>query len=1068
MWRHTTRMAFAAALAAALLSACFPPRGDIVLRDELRDLLRDRFIYTFDPVGTPADDAGDHAYVRQAIPALLGRKVRGHDELKFFVDLIRQTNREQWVRMMLDRDSPYRNEYVEHWSEVFVARLRVHRETERSMLGGAGCFVPRRAGAPDGGLATCIARSAPGTSCAGASPFSMGDVLRSAIAADRLEPLYRAYLFPLVAHPSNGADATPLNRRVSIGETFNHVYLSRNLGCLDCHTTWASVSGPDTFWNRHHPIAASFEAAIYGNDAGRNVHEAYAPFRFNGVVGGSAEPWGMSRCGTFQPATAVGDDPETQPDGSGPVQAFFGRSLGARATVWNVEAALREGTDLLASHGLRRGRLVADLGTACTDHCAGVVAPAPIPAEPAVVSTLIAGCAGCHSSSHPTLNLSDAPATPRSDWLERVVSEPARSSRCAGRPYLIVPGNPGASCLNHLVQTGQMGSATAAEKTALSTWIAGLPPSAGCDPGERSICTPADNDNAAAFAYLTAANIVNQVWEEVMGTPLTIANYYPRNPAARDILENLTETVFVPQDWSLRELLAKILASEHFNRRAPQQTALGSAYAQDPVAKPFELNDPRQPPEALPGWTPGSPPTPDLLHQIRHLRDEEGRSRHLNGVGDFVYRYSAENLLNSTHQALGWPAAPRGSSGAGYPNDALRKTIGQYYQDAEPGFRGVGFQMLLGWEAQQGQCTNKNGAAADWIERLLDRVRDDAPAVRYTHGDLAQTLRDWLIGDATIASVPPVGQADSELALLQSLYGDLTVSASAATGAERDSLRARLRSHCGALLQSPQFLLAGIVPEGLGPKPALRVCVDPALCRYQQICEAMRPSVVGNLQIFTRRFVSRVDYVCTADTVSVSVSTQTMPEDFWECPRGMCTKIPGGPSLDICRTLPEACLRPPPGCRPGCALIDCCGGPLPPLDRESYSLLWAEHALIEQAQGARLYRDARAGVALERGTRLQAGDWIELPPGAQMRLVAADGVVQTPKAGAPRGDRGASTFLQITGPSATTAREPGRWVLPVSKESIGRATAPPRPLSPQWLQQQTDSKERGAPRPLPR
>ena len=54
-------------------------------------------------------------------------------------------------------------------------------------------------------------------------------------------------------------------------------------------------------------------------------------------------------------------------------------------------------------------------------------------------------------------------------------------------------------------------------------------------PTAWSPTTPAPiADPDAAIAYLVAATIVEGVWREVIGTPLTIANYFPRNQAARD------------------------------------------------------------------------------------------------------------------------------------------------------------------------------------------------------------------------------------------------------------------------------------------------------------------------------------------------------------------------------------------------------------------------------------------------------------------------------------------------------------------------------------------------------
>ena len=1087
--RSWLQLAVAAAAAVALLASCHSMDRDRGVFERLDDATLRDFRNIFDSVGTDvADDAGDASFVRQAVPIVLGRKVRGHDELAMFVGLVQATDRTRFLRMLTHRSSPHYAEYVEHWSNFFVDKLRVHRETERDLR---SCFTPLRSGPPNSNLAACIASNAPGVSCRGtgtaASDFSMGDVLRSAIVADNLEPAYRAYLFPMVDQPSDGADATPLNRRDSVGETFAHVFLHRNLGCLGCHTTPNSVSGEidingqPSFWNRHHPVPGAFELAVYGADSGRDHHEVHAPFRSSrDLTGSNQRPWQMqSSCGSFPARAAFPIDAAVNLDGS-TFDAFMTRNLGRQSSVWDVEETLRTGTGLLRTVGLRRHRLLGSVAPSCTDHCVGVSSPPATPEPPTAVKNLIATCAaGCHGAGSATgLELHDAAPAP-TDWLARVVSEPAHTGRCTDFQYLVVPGQPDRSCLNHLIDSGQMppGGATQQQKDDVRAWIAGLPAGTGCDVGEASVCTPADNDNPAALAYLTAMNIVDQVWEEAMGNPLTIANYFPRNPFSRDILQNLTETVFVPSGWSLRELLVKTLTSDQFNRRAADTTTLASAYVQQPIAKPFEVNDPRFPPESVPGWAPGSPrPMPDFFHLIRHMREEEGRSRHRNAVGDGVYRYSAHNLLRSTHRALGWPSANHVNGGGIYPSDSLRKAMGQYFQDAEPGFRGVGFQALLRWEQEHGLCANKNGpAGGDWISEVVTRLQSPPSGVSYTRADVAVLLRDWLLGDGTLATAVPAGQTSDERTLLAAVYGDLALPVDVSTPAARTALDVQMRAHCGALLMSPQFLLAGIAPEAVGPKPALRVCRAGEPCDFRQICLAMEPAVRGTLGAgrfrFPRPGIDLLNYTCTDTTVTVEVRTLVLPEvEDWACPKHICSVIPGGPQIKECLRDVQACMpRQPPGCRPGCAAIDCCGGPLPPIDEPHFNVLWLERAGVERARGVTVYRSVDRsgklnGVPLEAGMRLQTGDWLEVKPGAELRIVGAGSVLQTPKGGAPQRAAGA-VFLQVSGPEALKAREPDQLVAPVPRVAIRKATLLPKAPTHEQRERVRQQPGRTAPRP---
>ncbi|MCK7495153.1 MAG: hypothetical protein MZW92_31710 [Comamonadaceae bacterium] len=112
----------------------------------------------------------------------------------------------------------------------------------------------------------------------------------------------------------------------------------------------------------------------------------------------------------------------------------------------------------------------------------------------------------------------------------------------------------------------------------MRNWINGLPGNAGCGGGVCSASVASCNTNPLnggyvhgdeALAMLTAAGIVDMVWTEVMGFPLTIDLYHPRNDAQRNILWNLTEYNFVDKHWSLREVLVRVLLFDYFNRRAP-------------------------------------------------------------------------------------------------------------------------------------------------------------------------------------------------------------------------------------------------------------------------------------------------------------------------------------------------------------------------------------------------------------------------------------------------------------------------------------------------------------------
>jgi hypothetical protein len=134
-------------------------------------------------------------------------------------------------------------------------------------------------------------------------------------------------------------------------------------------------------------------------------------------------------------------------------------------------------------------------------------------------------------------------------------------------------------------------------------------------------------DPEAAFAYLVALNIVDRVWREVIGSPLTISTRFPRTQAAHDLLKSLTNH-FVAEHFSLKTLLLDILETRQFNALAPSE-GCGEPYAFDPVFDPW-------------------------------VRDEPEELHRRNSAADGVHPLSPRTLMSATYAAIGWPA-PEGS-----------------------------------------------------------------------------------------------------------------------------------------------------------------------------------------------------------------------------------------------------------------------------------------------------------------------------------------------------------------------------------------------------------------------
>ncbi len=968
-----SRMVAAATAAIALLTSCVP-----MVRES---------------------DNGDWSFARQVFPILYGRKARGHDELKVVVDMTRRVGREATLRGMMDRP-----EFVEHWTEVMVNHMKASKETP-GLFGDQqsqrACFPQAVATAGNSSeLARWIRDNGPeaGPARCGAGAcgsFTMTDVVRSSLMLDDLSPAYRAYLFSLQSKPIAGAQANEANQRSSLFKRFESVYLHRRNECLTCHNAFASVTGASSQWNRMHPLPMYMEQAVYGNNAGRsNERELHAPFRVTGVNSGAIAPWGMQSCGSF--SRPANDDPESTGIG------FLTRDLGRRSSIFDVEALLDRGVRNLRNGLARCTSSPVMAGLTCTS-CTSGIEPTPTAAQIAAendVRSLFtsAGCFGCHSGGAGGLTMT---ATNFASALVRAPStgDPTKArvnprcasgseAGCGGRGSHLMERLTSATAGFRMPPAGV--AFTAAQLDTVRNWINGLPANAGCGGSICSAAVASCNTNPLngayvhgddALAMMTAASIVDMVWTEVMGYPLTIDLYHPRNEAQRNILWNLTEYNFVNKQWSLREVLVRVLLFDYFNRRAP---ATGDGIATSGGAtSPYELplmfnpwaeGDPRRPPIAQPGWTAGSVPTPDPAYD---RNAPANRSRHYDPMSEAVHRYGARSLLNSAATALDWTRPQRFYPNA-YPSKALGLAMGDYWRDTEPGFRGTSFTSLLSWEFTHGRCEKPAGVATDWVDRLMAAIAGfDAanPGSELKVEDLARTIKDWLLNDSTLTGAVPTGLTVTEAQALEALFGAPVASRAAGIA----DLAGKSRRFCGMLLNTPQFMLAGLEPPpGPGPRPRLRVC-NGGDCSYQQICSTLRPSIV-------RQRVP--DFLCGTDGLADPFK---LPDRFYEWV---------DPIRLICRRGPCEVVSLPPGCRPGlgrCPLppicdprIDGCGGPLPPIElahqvRNGRVLtLPIDAPAIKDLLGGKGVRHVRGEQSLRTGTDALPGDWLVLEPGAAL------------------------------------------------------------------------------------
>jgi hypothetical protein len=322
--------------------------------------------------------------------------------------------------------------------------------------------------------------------------------------------------------------------------------------------------------------------------------------------------------------------------------------------------------------------------------------------------------------------------------------------------------------------------------------------------GGLSLADDKSVDGEEAFAWLVSMSTAETVWAEVMGRPLTVAHFFPRNRYQRDLLQYLTE-VFVEESFSLKSLVAAVVLHPYFNPGMPEQCdGLESPYYLAPVFDPWVVE-----------------------HEIEALR--------LNNPGDALERLPPRALITSVTEALDWPDIDPLiydiSMEIDHEEDArlvlaqsLEIDIGIFLMDGETGFRSSNFGAGMAWEDVVGRCVNpfpeEGVQSVDWIDRLLSEAPQDASL-----DDLSLALKDRLVARPDLSD-------PSERALVEALL-QYPLETPLSTLEDADSTLRRL---CSALLNSPDFLLAGAPGvELVGSETA----IVPSGSSSQELCESL-------------------------------------------------------------------------------------------------------------------------------------------------------------------------------------------------------------------------------------
>ncbi len=458
-------------------------------------------------------------------------------------------------------------------------------------------------------------------------------------------------------------------------------------------------------------------------------------------------------------------------------------------------------------------------------------------------------CLGCHNSEHSVTDNDDpaldrfwpAPGLPEKAVYGASTGEDVLAAHAAFRYTGFADGSGNAKPWGWTADCGTFATTVGPDPamiTAKLASVSGLSATAydlegSLKRGFTALRTAAPTgpiaDPDTALAWLVTLQMTETIYKEVTGTGLTIANYYPRNQASSDLLTQLAST-FATSNYSLKALLAAIVATPYFNRKPAEAGCGKSPYTYPNVFDPWVIAD-------------------------------ADPAKRLNGPGDAVTAVDSRTLITATNAALAWgppPAATRfpdyGEPGcetetcASLPGDCnlhqccatkvavcdqgglsptielpFERGVGMFLRNSERGFRGLDFQALLVWEDRYGMCTRPAWVASDYIDALVAAGAADPTA---TAQDVIAALKDRLVGEPTIVAGP-------EHDALAAIAGALEAPAAGlAIG--------KVREICGALVGSPQFLLQGIAGHG-GSRPKL----TPAASDYDAVCAQVATAIPG-------------------------------------------------------------------------------------------------------------------------------------------------------------------------------------------------------------------------------
>jgi mono/diheme cytochrome c family protein len=764
----------------------------------------------------PVDDAGDPAFVHQAVQTLLGRKPRGGAEVRALNSILVAygvDGRAAVIDVLMQEP-----EYVDYWTHVIVDGMQIQRSGQYAQLQGCtdqpmwmvdgvgepcgpACIVEARALADHLRDQSPSVPSFDGDSDGTPDDFNLHDAVRAAIVVDDLHVAWRPYLVALAS-----------DHQAATGQEIRDNYMTTAFGvqteCVGCHAS--SYSKTEVYdyayegntWDRTSTTGLDLEVATFGT---AGVLDTSAAVNC-GTDGASLFERNCSGC-----HDADGAAPLDWADGSPKVltrrvpllsdaaivnQILYGNALMPAQSDLDCDGStLDDVDDAVVIRNFLREQLggYEDFSRYLSEN---------------QFSSAADDCAVPAQANQPDCNQLGSFVLPFGlsaqcgfGWAPDVVASAGNLRAFAGVARSVTD-------VEDVLDSVQAGL----ETVRAEAWAVGL---------RADGALPLPGDANSAPAALLARGVADDVLEELMGQRTRLVHGLARSDDQNHAAAQLADWMMVEDlatgvtSLSLHNALKQMLLSDYYNRESPSDPSANDASA-------YEI------PALLNPWAATSVGAQDTT-----------TGENLNGQGDLVHRRSPDQLLWSLHSDLGWPEPTIDPGNNVFPSRQFMSQIGRYESAAKPGTTVWSFDSLLLWEEEVGACNNQS-ASRDYVA-LLARA-GDLGALSCPGGctvrHLALALKDRLIQQPTFA-------VDEE-ALVRTLMegapggpgvGSFTGLAAPFSEAQLD---AALRAYCGALLVSPDYLMAGIPTVTAAPAAlSFNVCLGSELaasqCRENQL-----------------------------------------------------------------------------------------------------------------------------------------------------------------------------------------------------------------------------------------